>query len=65
MMLAIQSQASSDSLEDPEYKSLIRKNKTITEIMSKCHNNVQKNHIAKEAAELLWDRDFSEKLDQD
>ena len=33
--------------------------------MSKCHNNVQKNHIAKEAAELFWDRDFSEKLDQD
>ena len=65
MMLAIQSQASSDSLEDPEYKGLIRKNKTITEIMSKCHNNVQKNHIAKEAAELFWDRDFSEKLDQD
>ncbi len=65
MMLAIQSQASSDSLEDPEYKGLIRKNKTITEIMSKCHNNVQKNHIAKEAAELLWDRDFGEKLDQD
>ena len=65
MMTAIQSQANTDSLEDPEYKGLIRKNKTVTEIMSKCHINVQKNHIAKEAAELFWDRDFSEKLDQD
>ena len=65
MMSEIQSQANSDNLEDPAYKALIRNNKTITEIMSKCHTNVQKNHIAKEAAELFWDRDFSDKLDQD
>lgn len=65
LMQVIQPQANSDNLDDPEYKGMIRKNKTLTEVMSKCHNNVQKNHIAKEAAELFWDGDFMEKLDQD
>ncbi len=66
LMSVIQPQAqNAEYVDDPEYKGMIRKNKTLTEIMSKCHNNVQKNHIAKESAELFWDREFSEKLDQD
>ena len=61
----IQNLTNAANLEDNEYVNMIRKNKAVTGIMTKCHNNTQKNHIAKEAAELFWDRDFSEKLDQD
>lgn len=64
-MNMIQTDNDARSLEDNEYVGLVRKNKAVTGIMTKCHNNTQKNHIAKEAAELFWDGDFSEKLDQD
>ena len=39
--------------------------KAVSNIMSRCHSNSQKTHIAKEAAELFWDGDFGDKLDQD
>lgn len=39
--------------------------KSVSNIMSRCHSNSQKTHIAKEAAELFWDGEFSDKLDQD
>jgi P4 family phage/plasmid primase-like protien len=51
--------------EGNEYNILLRKNKNVTGIMNRCHSNSQKTHIAKEAAELFWDRDFGDKLDQD
>jgi P4 family phage/plasmid primase-like protien len=66
VMSVIQPQAHNDEyVDDPEYKAMIRRNKSLTDIMVRCHNTVQKTHIAKEAAELFWDKDFSEKLDQD
>ena len=39
--------------------------KNASAIMSRCHSNSQKTHIAKEAAELFWDGEFGDKLDQD
>lgn len=65
LMRAIQTSNTTDLDNNPEYVQTIRKNKQITSIMSKCHNSVQKNHIAKEAAELFYDTDFGDKLDQD
>jgi P4 family phage/plasmid primase-like protien len=39
--------------------------KAVSNIMARCHSNSQKTHIAKEAAELFWDGEFGDKLDQD
>ena len=51
-------------MQDKEYVNNLRKSKSCTSIMEKCHNANKKSHIIKEAGELFWDGDFQDELDQ-
>ncbi len=50
---------------DSKYDKSTAWSAAVAAIMSRCHSSSQKTHIAKEAAELFWDGDFGDKLDQD
>lgn len=47
-----------------DYERNCRYTKAGNNIMARCHSNSQKTHLAKEAAELFFSKDFNNNLDQ-
>jgi P4 family phage/plasmid primase-like protien len=53
-----------DARNDNAYDKTSKHTKAASNIMQRCHSNSQKNHLAKEAAELFFSKDFNCNLDQ-
>jgi len=53
-----------DNDRQNDYDNTCKYTKAGMNIMARCHSNSQKTHLAKEAAELFFSKDFNSNLDQ-